>query len=407
MDKKKIIVALTVVAIVVVSVFVMVTLIKTKPESKKMPNRVSIIGVKTDKVALGDYTIEVKYPGRVTPRELVTLSSEVSGRLLSTRRPLKVGQNFRKGDLLVDIFDDDVKAAHTAQVSAFLSTLANALPDIKLDMAEEFEKWNSFFTLVDVNGKLPKLPKLNSDKEKVYLSAKGILTSYYNLVNSEINLGRYQIVAPFNGVYTSVSKEVGAVTTVNGEIAHIASTDALELVVGVPLESAQLLELGTSIDVVSGSGKIYKGRIDRIAPYVDSSTQRVNLYITFVDPSMDIIGGQLLNVTLPSKELQSVQAVLREAVIDNSLVYVVKDDKLQSHNIEVIASTNTHVYVKGLSDGEVLVMESLVSPYNGMEVRTLDMQGTQIGGAVQSGVAGVKGADDAKGGKPEGDNAKE
>ncbi len=377
MNFKKFSVALTVVGILVASVLVMITLIQTKPESQKSPDRVYVIGVKTMPVELDDYTIEISYPGRVTPREIVTLSSEVSGKLLGGETPLKAGQTFKKGDLIVEIFDQDVRAAHTAQVSSFLSTLANTLPDLKLDIPSEFDKWVEFFSQIKVTEKLPALPEISNSKEKVYLAAKGILTAYYNLVSNEIILDRYKIYAPFNGVYTSVSKEVGSITTVNGEIARITSTGALELVVGVPLSSAQILEVGRAINVVSSSGKSYKGRIDRISPYVESSTQRINLYISFTEPSMDIVGGQLLNLTLPSEKIEGVQKLLRESVND-SKVYTVVDGKLKMVEVEVLSTTSADTYVKGLSDGDIVVNEALVSPYDGMEVNLLDMNGRAV-----------------------------
>ncbi len=377
MNVRKLTVAATVLAILAISAVVMVILIKTKPESRKSPDRVNVIGVKTIESSLDDYTIEVTFPGRVVPREIVTLSSEVSGKLLESKTPLKVGQTFKKGDVIVDIFDEDVRASHAAQVSAFLLTLATALPDMKLDIPDEFDKWVKFFSQIEVDKKLPELPEVSNAKEKVYLAAKGILSAYYNLLCNEIILDRYRIYAPFNGAYTSVSKEVGSVTTVNGEIARITSTGDLEMVVGVPLSSAQIMPVGRKVDVVSSSGKVYSGRIDRVAPYVESATQRVNIYVSFAEPSMDVIGGQLLNITLPSEVISGVQMLLREAV-NNSKIYTVVDGKLKSREVEIISTTSSHTYVKGLGNNEIIVNESLVSPYDGMEVRTLDVEGREI-----------------------------
>lgn len=377
MNVKKVTVAVTVFAILAVSIVVMITLINTKPESKKSPDRSNIIGVRTIPASLEDFTIEVTYPGRVTPHEMVTLSSEVSGRLLLSKVSLKAGQTFKKGDLLVEIFDEDVRATHTAQVSAFLSTLAGTLPDIKLDIPSEFEKWATFFSNIKVDEKLPALPSIGEGKEKVYLSARGILTAYYNLICSEIILDRYRIYAPFDGVYTSVSKEVGSVTTVNGEIARIASTGDLELVVGVPLSSAQIMSVGYDVEVISASGKSYRGRIARIAPYVEASTQRVNIYVAFAEPTMDVIGGQLLNISLPSEKIADVQRLLRESV-NNSKVYTFVDGKLASREVDVVTTTSAYVYVKGLERGDVIVNEALVSPYDGMLVRRLDIEGREV-----------------------------
>ncbi len=384
MNRKQIIVALTVVAILAAAVITMVVLVKTKPQSRKAPSKKVVVGVKTTPVQLNNYSLEVTYPGRVTAREIVTLSSEVSGRLIAADVPLKVGQRFRKGDVIVRIFDEDVKAAYTAQVSTFLNTLAHAMPDIKLDLPDEYDKWQKFFSDIELEGALPKLPTINSDKEKVYLAAKNILTSYYNLVQDQIILSRYEIRAPFNGTYTSVAKEVGGVTSTNAEVARITSTDMLELEVGEPLEGAQILSKGTKVDIVSDSGKKYTGSIDRISSFVNPNTQRVNVYILFNEPGLDIIAGQVLSLTIPSKEIVGVQEVMREAVVSDTLVYLVRDNKLLSRRIDVVASTPTKSYISGVELGDTIVNESLVSPHDGMDVKKLNMSGKIIDPAIGS-----------------------
>ncbi len=378
MKLKKAFVGGAVVVIIALSIVTMISLINTKPESKRSPNRTNVLGVKTLTTALDDYSISVTYPGRVASRDITTLSSEVSGRLLATKTPLKVGQRFRKGDVLIEIFNEDVKAQHAALTSSFLTTLASSLPDIKIDIPSEYDKWYNFFKAIDVDKTLPALPTISSDKEKVYLSAKGILSAYYTLLTSEINLEKYQIAAPFNGAYTSVSKEVGAITSLGGEIARMASTDALELVVGVPTTLAQTLAAGTEIDIISDTKSSYKGRINRISPFVDATTQRVNLYILFTEPSMDIIEGQLLSITMPSNDITEVQEVLREAVIGDTIVYTVVDNKLYTKAVSIVTTTPQYAYITGVSNGDVIVGESLVSPYEEMPVKILDMNGNSV-----------------------------
>ncbi len=378
MAVKKVFVGLIAVGILVASFATMFILIETKPESVKRPNKLNILGVRTDIAEYGDFSIDMTYPGRVTARDILTLSSQVSGMMMPTNVRLKVGETFRKGDLLVKIFDEDVVAAQNAKISQFMTTLSTSLPDIRIDFPEQYEKWSSFFRAINIGKKLPKLPSITSEKEKVYLSSKGILAAYYNLIQSELILERYEIRAPFTGAYLSVNKEVGSITTMNGEIGRIVSTDALELIVGVSLEDAQILSKGIKLNIKSQSGKIYKGVVNRISPFVDRATQRVNVYISFNEPGLDIIEGQLLEVTLPSKELAEVIEINREAIVGDTLIYVVKDNMLVGQPVDLVAKTSLKVYVTGIEEGATFVGESLVSPYEGMPVKVLDMEGEII-----------------------------
>ena len=378
MNTRKVLVGLTSAAILLLSVGILWILMVTKPESKKLPNKRVLFGVKTQVVSLADYNIKQTYPGRVVAREVVSLSSEVEGKIIPSAVSLKVGNKFCKGEVIIRIFKDDVQAAHRAEVSKFLNILAQALPDIKVDFKEEYNKWYDFFSHIDVDEKLPPLPAISSQKEKIYIASKNISAAYYTLQQREIILSRYQIHAPFNGVYTLVNKEVGSITSKNTEIAKIASIDRLELVVGVPLAEAKVLEEGTRVDVLSLSGKKYVGRVDRVASFVDRQTQRINAYILFQEPGYEIVDGQVLDLTIPSIDVEGVMKCNRNAISEDSIVYLVQKDALKPQKIRVVAETDTYSYIDGLEEGDTIVGESLVSPYEGMPVKKLDMNGEPL-----------------------------
>lgn len=378
MKLKKTIVAIIVTSILAVSAVVTYILIKTKPETVKTSIRKNIIGVKTSTANYDSYSVSMSYPGRVTPRSVVKISSEVNGKIIDGDIQLKEGARFKKGDVIIRIYDMDVKANLKAKKSEFMNVLAKCLPDIKIDFPEEYDKWMSFFSSISIDEPLGELPVIKSDKEKVYVSSKNILSGYYNLVQQDIIMSRYEIKAPFNGVFTAVNKEVGAIAGAQNEIATIASTDLLELIVGVYPNDARILRTGTNVDVMSSKNKKYIGKIDRIASFVNPTTQRVNIYVVITEPSLEIIEGEMLSVTMPSHRLDNVLEVSREAVVGDSVVFRVEDNILRSQRIEVVSSTNDKSYVIGVPKDVRFVNESLVSPYDGMEVKLMNMNGELI-----------------------------
>lgn len=378
MKYKKIGVAVIVIAILVSTTLFSIYLVKTKPSTPKSDVRKSITGVHTDVASYKNHVVSIEYPGRISPREVVRLTPEVSGKLLSADADLKVGGRFKKGDTIIKIYSEDAKARLAAEKSLFLNTLSTALPDIKVDFPDEFDKWMNFFRDIELDKPLPELPKTKTDKEKIYISAKNILASYYNIQQSEIILTRYEITAPFNGVFTAVNREVGSIASPSVEIASIVTTDVLEVTVGVFLIDAQNLRIGTKVIIISKSGKEYVGSINRIASFIDPATQRVNVYITFSEPSLEIVEGQMLMVKMPSQNLDKCIAVSREALVGDSLVYVVRENKIHPKIIEFVISSPETSYIRGLEEGERFVNESLVSPYDGMDVFMLDMSGNQL-----------------------------
>lgn len=360
--KRKILVFVTVAVILVVSIVVSAILIKTKPVPPSNIPAPSEIKVKAFRVENKTYDVEILYPARVLAQEIVKLGVQVSGKIETGGVPLKVGQHFKKGDLLVNIYDEDVVANIKSQKSAYLNTIAKSLPDIKIDFPAEFDKWSGFFEKIELDKPLPPLPKINSTKEKVYLSAKGILSSYYTLQQQEIILDRYKIYAPFNGVFKEVTKEVGAIATANGEVGTIISTDNLELAVGVSPAEAKMLSIGESVIVKSLSAKTYTGRIVRISPSIDQKTQRVMLYISLKEPSFDIIEGQMIDAVVTIKNLQNVVRVPREIISKKGQVYEIIDNHIRPIDVQVVLNSELYSYISGLKDNTVIVYESLLDP---------------------------------------------
>lgn len=371
MNYKKIRVAIVVLAVLIGSFFVAFYMVNTKPSTPMRKVQKGLIGVRTMVAKYDDHVVTIEYPGRVMSRNVVTLTSEVNGKILPTDVVLKSGGAFKKGDVIVRLFSEDAQVRLAAEKSLFLNTLAQALPDIRIDLPEEFNKWLGFFNAVELDAALPDLPSIDSDKEKIYISSKSILSTYFNIKETEIILTRYVIEAPFNGVFTSVNFEVGSIARMGSTIANITSTDMLEMAIGVFLNDAQNLNIGTQVAIISQSGKRYMGRVSRISPFVDPTTQRINVYVSFYEPGLDVVEGQMLMVLMPSRDLKGCVEVSREAVVDDASVYVVADSRLKVAPIELVYFTATHSYIRGVESGTVLVNESLVSPYDGMGVLIL------------------------------------
>jgi hypothetical protein len=128
----------------------------------------------------------------------VNLSSEVPGRIVAVGVPLKVGQRFKKGDLLIQIYDTDARMDLQAKKSQFLNKLAQSLPDIRIDYNGRFDAWMNFFNAIDLEKDLPALPEITTGKEKVFLASRNILGDYYSIKSSEVRLAKLSSQASWN-----------------------------------------------------------------------------------------------------------------------------------------------------------------------------------------------------------------
>ena len=251
MNKRKLIIIGSVILIIIFSFVLSGIFRKMKKEpEKKLPEQIKRY-VKAETVNYKTYKSEFKVTGRVASQNYIDLSSEVRGKILPGQVSLKKGQSFRKGQLLLRVYDKEAKLALQAHKSRFLNSLANILPDFKIDFQNSYKNWNTFFNTIDIQKDIPELPKIKSDKEKIYLAGRNILSDWYSIKSEEIVLKKHYIYAPFNGAYTEVYAEPGAVASPGVRIARMIRTDKLELEVPIETANIHFIKKGQKVKIIS------------------------------------------------------------------------------------------------------------------------------------------------------------
>ena len=158
-------------------------MVVTKPVAEKNKAKKSVVHVRADTVALRDYDVVYTCFAKVHAGATVRLSSEVSARIVAGPVALREGTSFRKGDLLVRLYDDDARASLMAARSRYMSLLSQQLSDLAVDFPQEADKWNAFFNGLSVDEDLPPLPAINSAKEKVYLAVRNVISEFRNFID--------------------------------------------------------------------------------------------------------------------------------------------------------------------------------------------------------------------------------
>ncbi|MCY1719912.1 HlyD family efflux transporter periplasmic adaptor subunit [Prolixibacteraceae bacterium Z1-6] len=365
--KNKILYGLVSFVLIAVAFGVSGFLIKSKPEPKKDNETHNIMYVKVNKVNLVETESDMTYRGRVTAFDNVSLAAEVSGKIMQGDVRFKAGESFKTGDVLLTVYSEDVEAALKSGKSSFLQTLSKILPDLKVDYPVEFAKWNSFFNSVDPENPLPQLPKIMSDKEKVFLAANNVLASYYSLQQQEINLQRYTIRAPFNGVFKTVNKEIGAVASPGTELANLIRSDKLEVVVPVFPNDLKWIKKGGNVKISGNNDLEQIATISRISGFVDEETQSVNVYLTYyASGTKGFLEGEYVNIVFNNAKVLGFE-IPREAVIDDGFVYELKKGKLEKKEIKVIRKLHDTFIISGIEPLVTVVTESLASVNPTME----------------------------------------
>ncbi|MDF1673971.1 MAG: efflux RND transporter periplasmic adaptor subunit [Vicingaceae bacterium] len=371
MTKRQIIILSTCVAIVF---FIGYRLSTGKGEDIKVDQKKSEDSryVKVQKIKNDTVDVIVEGFGRVTSSRNITLSSEVQGVLLPTGFNLKAGRSFTQGQLLFKVNDKEAQLALKARKSGFLNIVATLLPDIRIDFPDRSKNWTTFFNAIDLDNSLPDLPDFGSNKEKTFLAAKNILAEYYNIKGDEERIKKYGVYAPFNGTIVAVTSEVGTTVNPGSPIATIIKTMDLEVAVPINPEYASLVSVGDNVSLFSEDKSIsWEGVVSHIAKNVNENTQSVDVYITINNTSNTLYNGMYLEVKINSDKIANAIEVPRRALLDNGMVYVVRDSLLFSVKPEIVKHNKGGIILRGLSDKELVVVEPIPGAVDSMKVSPL------------------------------------
>ena len=375
MNLRKALISIAVVAVVIfLAVMFTQYLIATKTVPETNEKQEATLYVKAIPVEYNTHSSGIEATGRLSSQQSVDLSAEVSGMLLKGNINLKEGKKFKKGDLLVKIFDEEAKNNLKASKSRFLNSIASILPDMKIDFKESYPKWVKFFDDIEIDKPLPDLPKTDSEKEKVFLASRNILNDYYTIISSQIRLSKYNIYAPFNGTYTKVMMEVGSVVNPGSKIATMIKTDKLELEVPIKIDDIYWVNIGDKV-IAKTRDRMHSwtGKVIRKSNYLNPETQSITVYIALeATKDSPMYQGQYLKAEFQKQDLENSMEIPRNAIFKKEWVYTIVDGKLKAEKIEIIKTNETTSLFTGLEPGTSIVVEPLVNAQEGAKAEILN-----------------------------------
>ena len=356
--------------ILLIGLFSMNALIGSKKMPPKEENKEIVKYLKVKKAANTDIEYQFTYTGRVLSSEIVTVSSEVNGLIKRGNVTFKMGENFRKGDVLLRIEDTKSLASLKSAKSGLLTNMSRILPDIEIDFPDQFPKWQKFFSAIDLNKKLPEFPEFDTDKEKVFMASRNILTDYFNIVQQEITYSKHTIRAPFNGSIVECTAEVGAVANPGAMLGKIIRTDMLEIDVPVNVQDRKLVKVGDKCRIINNNGVNTIGKISRIAGFVNTQTQMVSVFVKVDNP--DLMKGEYIKANFSVQSNDKGVVLPREAVDKNGMLYTIKDGILNQIVPDIMRIGDDEVIVRGIADGTMIVSESFININAGDKVSPIE-----------------------------------
>ena len=355
-----------------------------KPEPLKAEEPEAALAVKTQILNRTEVTLSVESQGTVRPRTRTTLISEVSGTVLEVSDYFIVGGSFDAGDMLMRLDPTDHEVALQRAKAQLIS--ANALLELEKARAVQAKKeW-------EMTGR-PEADAPILALRKPYLAEAeaNILQAKAQLKQAELKLQRATIRAPYAGMVSLKSVDVGQYVTTGSRLGETFAIDFVE--VRLPLTEKDLSQMETmsfqNSDVVNtvvlsgsanGNPASWSAVIVRTEGVVNelnrsqyvvariSNPYRLNQTQTASTPPLLV--GTFVTAKLKGKTLDNVFKVPRSALLQGSKVAVVDDmQRLRINSVNVVFSDEGYYYVsEGLKEDAEVVVSAIGTPIEGSKL---------------------------------------
>jgi len=370
MNTRKIILSVLGILLIVLGIFAAKQIMDSKKSFKPKAQKV-VKTVFAQVVHNGSVPIKVPANGNLTAKRRVELYAEVQGVFRKGNKLFKEGQQYNSGEAIIRIDASEYTASVQSAKSNLYNQLTSIMPDLRLDYPELFPKWQAYLSSFDMDKTTPTLPEMATEKERFFISGRGILTSFYNVKNLEQRLGKYRISAPFNGVLTEALVTEGTLIRGGQKLGEFINTGVYELEVAVSKAYSDLLKVGENVELTNlEKTKKYTGKVARINGRVDQASQTIKAFIDVSDSNLR--EGMYLEANLDAKEEIDAIEIDRSLLLENDKLFVVRDSVLDIIDVKPIYFTDKKVVLKEVPDGTVIVSKPLVGAYTGMTVKVFE-----------------------------------
>lgn len=353
--------------LIIGSLFLAKAIVDSKKTFRPKPQKV-VKTVFTEVVQNSTVPIVVTANGNLVAKQKVELYAEVQGVFRKGSKLFKEGQEYTKGETIISIDAEEYAASVQSAKSNLYNEITSIMPDLRLDYPEMYPKWQQYLNNFDMAKSTPPLPEMASEKERFFISGRGILTSYYTVKNLEQRLSKYRITAPYTGVLTEALVTEGTLVRAGQKLGEFINPDIYELEVSVSKTYSDLLKVGESVSLSSlNDNRTYKGKVSRINGRVDLATQTIKAYIEVDDANLR--EGMYLEAYLDAKNEENAIEIDRSLLLEDNKIFVVRDSVLDVIDVAPIFFSDKKVVLKNVPEGITIMSKPLIGAYTGMSVK--------------------------------------
>jgi membrane fusion protein (multidrug efflux system) len=332
------------------------------------------------KIAPAEARVTIDYVAQTEALNEVEIRPRVGG-LLETQAAVE-GTRVKKGQLLF-VIDAQPYEAAAAQAKASLALAQSAFDQADRDLA----RVKPLSTIDAVSQQ-----ELDAAIARHDASSAQVEAARAALQTAQLNLGYTRITSPIDGVIGRAQLKVGGlVTAYTTLLTTVYSTDPMY--VNFAISESRVLEIqremGVALDQAAKSNRTFKvllgdgseyphpGRLNFIDAAVDNATGTLKLRLEVPNPDQLLRANQFARVRVTTQNLKDALLVPQRAVQEfqgKNYVWVIDaESKAQQRDVTMGARVDSNwIVTKGLSAGEVLVVEGMQKLKPGIAVSTRD-----------------------------------
>lgn len=277
--------------------------------------------------------------GSILANEEITVSNEIAGKITAIQ--FKEGSKVNKGDLLVKIYDADLRAQ---------------LRKLQLQKENIARNESRQKDLLAING------VSRQDYEEV-LNQLNSIEADIELLQS--NLSKTEIRAPFDGVIGLKKVSIGAFLPMNTPITTIQQFDPLKIEFSVPERFRTAIQQGATIRFTTESNTgTFEATIYAFEPKIDLQTRSLMVRARCPNKNLSLVPGGFAHIEIPLKRIPDAILIPTQALIPDmkgEKVFVVADGKAKKVPVEAgMRNDSTVQIVSGLNKGDTVIITGIM-----------------------------------------------
>ncbi|MFT7403826.1 efflux RND transporter periplasmic adaptor subunit [Zhongshania sp.] len=305
--------------------------------------------------------LAVTSTGSVAVRSYVTLTPQVSGRVVATSPALRSGGSFAAGETLVTLDQRDFILA-LAQVQA---DVTSAQASLQLSQAEASAAIANYQMLSP--GK--KTPPLVAKAPQIAQAKAQLQAAIARRDIQQVNLERSVFSLPFSGLVVESSADEGQMLSTGQSFGRVYALDAVEIVITLaPEELAKIAPAEGRVAMITADGLNFEGRIARVAAERDPRTRFSKVYLT-ASNSESLTPGTFVSVKLNGPAIENTFKLPESALQVGQSFWIVKDGAITGVDAIILGRSNGHYLVEAFDYGDGIVTGAVPGARDGLPIR--------------------------------------